>query len=167
MVAYPNTGGRPLGAFSQSLLMDARGEYVSFVDDDDWVLPDFVSAVTDRMLSGPDIVGFENEYSENGVPHRNSFILRHSYGMNGCKAPPGVNPARCRDITHVTPIKTVLAQRGDFRSGWPSDYHWAQGCATCTCRPKSSYRGCCIPIGSGLTIRSRWGRSRVLPLPAW
>src|SRR5688572_3266855 len=40
IIAYWNNGERPIGKIRQDLLAEAKGEYVCFIDDDDWV-PDY------------------------------------------------------------------------------------------------------------------------------
>jgi glycosyltransferase involved in cell wall biosynthesis len=57
---------RPVGAKRQALLDIARGEYVAFVDDDDWVTPDYLAELLPRCQSGPDVVTFLQTATING-----------------------------------------------------------------------------------------------------
>ena len=116
-----NNGERPLGTYRQALLEAARGEYVSFVDDDDMVDPDFVPLVAAAMrASGPDYVAFRHAYYEDGVRDPHVVVTGLSYGGWYDTAAEFV-----RDITHINPARTVLARRAGFTamgSGEDADY---------------------------------------------
>lgn len=127
VVALHNDGERDIAEYRQALLEDARGEYVSFVDDDDIVEPDFVAAITHAMrphaLYGP-VVGNPPSLT----PARPDFIaLRVACYENGRLEPrPTItglqhdrwhdtDVALIRDITHINPVRSVLAKQADFR----------------------------------------------------
>jgi hypothetical protein len=108
VVALRNTGEWSIGEIRQALLEDARGAYVSFVDDDDLVEPDFVPAVLAAMESGPDYIAFRHAYYEGGVFDRETVTgIQHGGWFNtpGCYV---------RDVTHVNPVLTGLARRAGF-----------------------------------------------------
>lgn len=46
-----------VGAKRQQLIERATGEYVAFIDDDDWIAPDYVDAILDAAVSAPDCIG--------------------------------------------------------------------------------------------------------------
>src|SRR5258708_3290267 len=52
---------RPVGDKRQALLDIARGDYVAFVDEDDWISDDYVAELLPRCESGPDVVTFEQD----------------------------------------------------------------------------------------------------------
>jgi hypothetical protein len=117
VIACHNNGERPLGDIRQALLMAATGEYVSFVDDDDEVPGYFCEAMVPALRDGPDVVGFRVEYHEGGRFAGNCYhSLAHTPRQDG--------DDYYRDLTHLQPVRTVLAQRGDFRAGWPEDGTW-------------------------------------------
>lgn len=117
VIACHNNGERPLGDIRQALLMSAAGTYVSFLDDDDGIPPYFCEAMIPALEKGPDVAGFWMEYHEGGVHAANSYhSLRHEPHDEG-----GV---LYRDLTHQMPVRTVLAQQGDFRDAWPEDNAW-------------------------------------------
>jgi glycosyltransferase involved in cell wall biosynthesis len=64
---------RSVGAKRQALLEMARGEYVSFVDDDDTVSDDYIQELLPRCQSGPDVVTFEQAAIINGVEGQITF----------------------------------------------------------------------------------------------
>jgi hypothetical protein len=117
VVACHNNGERPLGEIRQALLMAARVEYVSFVDDDDTVPPYFVEEMVPALRAGPDVVGFMVEYRVNGYFAATSY---HSLAYE----PHDAGDRLFRDFSHQQPVRTALARQGDFRDGWPEDNVW-------------------------------------------
>jgi glycosyltransferase involved in cell wall biosynthesis len=47
-----------VGAKRQSLLESAQGDYVVYIDDDDWVADSYVQKIIEATESGPDCIGF-------------------------------------------------------------------------------------------------------------
>ena len=119
VIAYWNTGELSIGEIRQKLLEEATGEYVCFIDDDDWV-PDWYC---DEIFYafGKDYVGFEVELIDNDVKKPRVF---HSirYGIwhedaNGYY----------RGVTHLNPIRRELAVLGNFgKQGLGEDEDWAR-----------------------------------------
>jgi glycosyltransferase involved in cell wall biosynthesis len=66
VVALHNDGERSIAEYRQALLEDARGDYVSFVDDDDMIEDDFVAAVTGVTGGFPDYIAFWHAYYSGG-----------------------------------------------------------------------------------------------------
>ena len=50
----------------QKILDASEADYVSFLDDDDWIAEDFVSAIYEAFEQRPDYVGFQVDYTEDG-----------------------------------------------------------------------------------------------------
>lgn len=117
-----NHGGRPVGEYRQALLNAARGQWVSFVDDDDWVDPDFVDTIALILTGrGPDVVSFDVDYTEVGGPSQwQRCVLDVTAGWREDGA------TMYRDLTVVQPIRAELARLGEF-DGWPEDRAWRQG----------------------------------------
>jgi hypothetical protein len=42
-------------------------EYVCFIDDDDMIAPNYVAKIVEALETRPDMVGFEERYTEDGV----------------------------------------------------------------------------------------------------
>ena len=63
VVALHNNGERPLPEIRQALVDAAAGRYLSFVDDDDMVVPSYVNDIAFALLENPgaDSVGFQLE----------------------------------------------------------------------------------------------------------
>ena len=56
-----------LGEKRNRLIEMARGEYFSFVDDDDFVSEDYVDSLLEGMLYKPDVVTFQQDCDWNGL----------------------------------------------------------------------------------------------------
>jgi Glycosyl transferase family 2 len=125
IVALHNNGERAVGQYRQELLMAAYGDYVSFIDDDDLVSGDYVSAVIPALAAKPDVVAFEVCYTSDGGPP-----LRSLNSISYTPHDDWANMTLYRDLTHVQPIRVDLARLGDFSKGWPEDYTWR-----CAVRP--------------------------------
>lgn len=70
ILALVDNKRRTTGAKRNQLLTAARGRYVSFVDDDDKVAPDYVQALLHASASDPDCIVFEVMVYMNGAPDR-------------------------------------------------------------------------------------------------
>lgn len=110
VVALQNDGERSIAEYRQALLEDARGDYVSFADDDDMVEPDFVPAVTAAMEGFPDYIAFWHAYYCNGIREPRPVVTGIQYETWHDAA-----DALIRGVTHVNPIRSVIARHADFR----------------------------------------------------
>ena len=96
-----------IGAKRNRLVQMATGQYISFVDDDDRVSPDYVPQIFNVLLRKPDVVGIVGEISTpfplSNRKHKSMFyhtIKNKKYyrSMRGYERPPNhLNPMR-RDI---------------------------------------------------------------------
>lgn len=113
-----NYGERPLGEVRHALLRDASSTYVSFVDDDD-ELPDYyVSEVLPRLDGVVDYVGWQLQCYSDGVALKPTYhSLQYTHWWEDRRG-------YYRDVSHLNPIRTELARRGDFRSTPPEDVAW-------------------------------------------
>lgn len=118
--ALYNHGERPLGHVRQDLLTHASTPYVSFVDDDD-ELPEYhVAEVLARLDGDVDYVGWRMQTYVDGHPLKPTF---HSLRYRGWWED---DAGYYRDVSHLNPIRTDVARRGDFRRGEPpEDVSWA------------------------------------------
>jgi glycosyltransferase involved in cell wall biosynthesis len=105
----------------QKLLDASEADYVSFLDDDDWIEPDFIAAIRDALDERPDYVGFNVDYTEDGVKQMPVYhTLKYGGWVN--------NPeALYRDIVHFNPIRRDLAVQSRWAGGCGADRHWADG----------------------------------------
>lgn len=100
----------------QDLVEAARGDYIVFIDDDDWVAVDYVAKIMAALRQDPDYVGFQVIYTENGTRNwLDDHSLRHGrFGQEGNML--------LRDISHINPIRRRLASQVRWSS--QSDEDW-------------------------------------------
>jgi len=66
---------RTVGGKRDALLRAARGKYVSFCDDDDWVGPDYVPSILEAAASNPDVITFRQHCTVDGEEGEIEFGL--------------------------------------------------------------------------------------------
>lgn len=117
--ALYNKGERPLGEVRQDLIEHATSDYVSFVDDDD-ELPEYYVSEIMPLLGTVDYVGWRMQCFIDGVKMKPTFhSLRFPRWSEDRKG-------YYRDVSHLNPIRTKLAQKVDYRKvPSPEDYGWA------------------------------------------
>jgi predicted O-methyltransferase YrrM len=123
VLAAFNNGSPPLPELRQRLVEAAETDYLSFVDDDDMVSPDFVGSIMTALEQRPDYVGFQLNYFAEG---KLRGVIDHSLKHGGWREEK--NPYRwLRDITHINPIRAAVAKAASFRvagAGQVEDRPW-------------------------------------------
>jgi hypothetical protein len=110
-----------IGKKRQKLLENAVGEYVSFVDDDDLISPDYVSLVLKSIESTPDVVGMHLIMTTDGQLSGKTY---HSLKYKSWYDEPGELPSwrfYYRNPNHLNPVRRELA----LRVGYP-DISWGE-----------------------------------------
>lgn len=115
------------GTKCQALLDSSTAEYVSFFDDDDWPAKDFVKTIVRALKKKPDYVGFNVQFTEDGMPQ---MPVYHSLQYDGWVNNP---EALYRDIVHFNPIRRELAIQSRWEGGGGADIHWAAGLRALGC----------------------------------
>jgi glycosyltransferase involved in cell wall biosynthesis len=99
-----------IGKKRQNLLEQATGDYVCYIDDDDWVADDYVDSILAALESSPDCVGFKIRCIMNGgAPLMASASMRYkTWGDNqdGFRF--------VRSCYHKTPCRRDIALRVGF-----------------------------------------------------
>ncbi len=103
----------------QALIESSRADYVSYIDDDDLVAPDFVERIMFALEFRPDYVGFMVRYTEDGVKQ---VPVLHGLQHDGWHNTP---EALFRDITDKNPIRRELALLSLWEGGNGADRVWA------------------------------------------
>lgn len=125
VVVYWNRGTKTIGEYRQALLEDARGTYVSFVDDDDRIAGDYCERILAALAASPDYVGFELLYTHMSRHHPRGYEVQvfHSLRHRGWHQK---GRSLYRDVTHLNPIRRDLALQVPFNGGPGEDRRWAQ-----------------------------------------
>ncbi|MDD5351278.1 MAG: glycosyltransferase [Chthoniobacteraceae bacterium] len=66
---------RTVGEKRDALLRAARGDYVAFVDDDDWITPEYITALVCAVATDPDVITFLQIAQVNGAQSVIEFKL--------------------------------------------------------------------------------------------
>lgn len=120
VVIYWDNFEAGLGAARQALLDDARGRWVSFVDDDDEVPGYFVDKVMGALATDPDYVGWRQQLYVDGRADKPTFhSLRHDRWWDD-------RYGYYRHVSHLNPIRTDMARLGRFDRRVPEDADWAE-----------------------------------------
>lgn len=121
------------GEKCQALVESSDADYVSFIDDDDMVAPDFVASIVAALEHEPDYVGFNVLYTEDCVPQ---VPVVHSLEREGWH-----NEHDClyRDLVHFNPIRRELALRSRWYGGNGADRQWADGLRAQACVREQVY----------------------------
>ena len=111
----------PVGMKRNRLLLAADARWTSFLDDDDWVHPDFVGRVMEALVRDPDVVGWRLRYTINGVEQKPAI---HSITNDGWSE---TDSAYLRDLSHLNPLRKRYAVMGlPFQPGFGEDRAWAE-----------------------------------------
>lgn len=107
-----------LGENRDMLRRCSQGEYIVFIDDDDVVPSDYVSTIL-PLLDGVDYIGYDVQCSIDGkmmpVTHHSLQYAGWYEDENGFY----------RDISHINPMRRVLALLEPMEGGHGEDKRWA------------------------------------------
>lgn len=98
-----------IGEKRNALLNQAKGEYVVFIDDDDSISEDYLSAILESIETKPDCVGINGIITTNGHGKTKWFISKE-YGQ-WFTGPDGIY---YRTPNHISPVKRELAIQAGF-----------------------------------------------------
>jgi glycosyltransferase involved in cell wall biosynthesis len=122
---------RTVGLKRDALVQSARGKYLAFCDDDDWVAPDYVARIVEiASKTDADVIVFDQKCQLNDDP---PFIVHHGieFDMMPARRHDGITGplGKWDDITrkpwHHNAWKTTLAQSVRFPdSSFGEDGTW-------------------------------------------
>lgn len=111
---------RTVGEKRDALLRAARGHYVAFVDDDDWISPDYIFELLKAGGSKPDVITFQQIATVNGASGMVEFKLGSE---NEALKIGGVTK---RNAWHVCAWRRTLAILSSFpSSNYGEDWQFA------------------------------------------
>ena len=99
----------------------STADYISHLDDDDMVSPDFVPRIMEALTSRPDYVGFRVRWTQDGIyqmPVVHSLVSPGWHNADG---------ALFRDIVDKNPIRRDLALQTSWEGANGADRTWALG----------------------------------------
>ena len=115
-------GALSVGAKRQALLERAQGDYVCFVDDDDWVSNAYVKRLCDACKAGTDCVGFKIHcnFDRQRTAMASASLKYAKWGDN-------VDGFRyVRSPYHKTPVKRSIALQVGFQDKrYAEDYDYS------------------------------------------
>ena len=113
-------GGKSIGQKRDSLVQRASGKYLCFLDDDDWVFPNYLMELSNACLGGYDSYTFNLLYFCNFF----TSIIEMSFENkeNEQVKPDGIIK---RTIWHICPILSSIAKTERFQSiNYDEDWRW-------------------------------------------
>lgn len=111
---------RTVGEKRDALLRASRGRYVAFVDDDDWISPDYVQSLLGAARANPDLITFWQDATWNDLKSQVRFGLGNP---NEQFNPGGITK---RNAWHICAWKRSLAIQSQFpSSNYGEDWAWA------------------------------------------
>ena len=122
ILAYWNNGEKPLWEIRQALVEEAKGEYISFIDDDDSVPDYYVEEILKAIAEKPDYVGWRMQLWENGEKAKPTF---HSVKYTEWSED---DRGWYRGISHLNPIQRDIALQVSFETipGEAEDQPWTK-----------------------------------------
>jgi hypothetical protein len=107
------------GPKCQKLYHASNADYVSMLDDDDWIAGDYITTVRKALREKPDYVGYKILYTEHGQPQ---MPIVHSLSSGGWFESGGT---LYRDICHKNPLRRDLAVQAPWDGDGGADITWA------------------------------------------
>lgn len=129
-------GGKSIGEKRQYLLTEAKGEYICFLDDDDWVAPNYlemlvrhcqlnlcINIIEDQIeIKKPDVVCFNTFIKNDYYWALITMSLIHT--KNEEVGPIGITE---RTPWHICPIRAEIAKKHSFDNiNHNEDWTWLQ-----------------------------------------
>jgi hypothetical protein len=119
VICYRDNREQVYGPKCQRLYDASEADYVSMLDDDDWVADDYIPAVMGALEERPDQVGYRIRYTENGVPQQ---PIVHTLSAGGWLEDGGT---LYRDICHKNPVRRDIAIEAPWEGDGGADITWA------------------------------------------
>ena len=120
---YLNKGDHSKGHYRNELLDWAKGEYLCFVDADDWVSEDYISTLLAGVRTNPTHISLRGEYTVNG---QSPELFEHSIKYQSWKTNDTGLIKYERTVNHLNCIKSSIAKQFKFPDiSHGEDHNWA------------------------------------------
>lgn len=116
VLVKPDEGEVSTGNKRNDLLYEAKGEWVSFIDDDDFIDVQYVSLILKALESNPDAVGINGTITTNGANEKRWFISK-DHGYCAARDEEG-REIYMRYNNHLSPTRRSIA----LQVGYPDAY---------------------------------------------
>lgn len=106
-----DNGELSIGSKRNILLNKAEGEYITFIDDDDMVAPNYICLVLDAInKSNPDVIGIHLLMTQNGTHEERTYhsLKYRTWYQEADPDRPG-KQRYFRNPNHLNPVKRELA----------------------------------------------------------
>lgn len=100
------------GQKRNSLLMNAKGEYICYIDDDDIVSNDYVEKILEALKTKPDCVGLVGVLKR---PGQEDWTFRHSITVERWCSDQ-TRKIYFRTPNHLNPVRRILADTVAFKN---------------------------------------------------
>lgn len=107
-IRVDNSMSYNIGQKRNELLYGALGEYIVYIDDDDWVHPNYIDLILKATKKSPDCIGINGIITFNGSNKRKWYISKeygHWYEQGG---------VYYRTPNHISPVRRDLALQVGF-----------------------------------------------------
>jgi len=112
VITSVDDGEMKIGAKRNKLLGLAGGEYIAFIDDDDWVADNYIDLILEAIETEPDCVGINLTYTLNGKnPETAIHSLKYKEWVT---RKVGTKNFYERTPNHLNPVKKEIALRAKF-----------------------------------------------------
>jgi glycosyltransferase involved in cell wall biosynthesis len=112
---------KPTGKKRNELLCNACGEYIVFIDDDDWVPVYYTEELLRASVSNADCFAINGIHTLNG---QNPTEWRISKGYDNINRGDGVKTVYFRKTNHIAPVRRVLAIIHGFPEKYNAEDKW-------------------------------------------
>lgn len=105
-------GDVPIGKKRNDLVKEARGRWICAVDDDDYVVPDYVKSIQCALDLDPDVVGFNTQVNIDGRFDCMAYITMRNPGYTTERV--GRAKQHIRTPNHLCPIRSKFVKATRF-----------------------------------------------------
>lgn len=125
------------GAKRQLLLEQATGEYIIFIDDDDWVEPCYIEELLQAAASGKDCFGMFGWITENGGNRIDWELSKNFYNRTVWR---NGKLFYERTTNHITGVKRKIALKAGFPDKSNAEDQWYSNRVAPLCQTEYSIK---------------------------